>query len=276
DPKAIIPAGDTALASGTLHLDRLPETIQNLALRNVEVQLKRAERQIPPNLSEARRKLRKEFLKDVAATAEAVIKEGKDVTVQLAIDPKAQKATAEISLSARADSDLAKKMANLGKATSLFAGLGGSDSAAGGLFRYTLPENVRKALGALADQTIKDVEEKEQDEGKRDLVVRFLKAVAPSVKAGEIDSALNLLGPSRTKKYTVVGGVRMKDAAGVEKVLRDIVKVIPKQDQAKVKMDADKEGGIAIHRLDIKDKLDKQGKSVLGNASLYLAFRKDA
>jgi hypothetical protein len=276
DPKAIQPGGKSAVAFANVRMDRLPETIKQLALQNLERQLKRAERVSPPRESEAQRALRKRILKDLAAGVEAVIKDGKDLAVRLRVDPKAHKVAGEIRFTGKPDSGLANKILALAKTTSLFADLGGADSAASGLLRLTLPEDLRKAVSPLVDKAIKDYEEKEQDEGKRDLIVRLLKSLAPSVKSGEIDYAAALRGPSKAKKYTLVAGLRLKDATGVEKVLRDLVKVAPEADRAKVKLDADKEGDVAIHRLEIKDKLDKGARTVFGDAALYVAFRKDA
>src|SRR5262249_40999731 len=60
------------------------------------------------------------------------------------------------------------------------------------------------------------------------------------------------------------------------KVLRDLRENLPPQDRAKVKVDAETAGAVKIHRLDVQDQFDEQGKKFFGANPLYLAFRSDA
>jgi hypothetical protein len=278
DPETIKPAGKTALASGVLHLTRIPEIIRDLGISQVEKNAKKAEKQSPANETEVQRQFRVQVLRELAATVVAVLKEGKDLGFEVQVDRKAGKLATEFKLTGKAESDLAGKIAKLGQRTSLFTGLAGSDSAAGNLVHFMIPENLRKTLQPMLEKRIKYIEENEDNETKRDLEVRFLKSFIPTLKAGDVDYGLDLRGPTKAGKYTAVLGLKLKDAADLEKVLRDILKVVPEGEREKVKLEADKEGDVAIHRIDIKDRLekDKNAKKVFGDASLYMAFRKDA
>jgi hypothetical protein len=277
-PGTITPAGKTALASGVLHVDKVPKLLRDIGVSEVEKNLKKVEKQSPEGESEEHRQFRVQVLREIGGALVAVIKEGKDLGFEVQVNRKAGKVGAEFKLTGQAETALAEKISKLGQRTSLFANMAASDSALNKVAHFMLPENLRKTLQPMLEKRIKRIEDNEQNETARDLQVRLLKSFLPTLKAGDLDSGFDLRGPSKAGKYTAVFGLKMKDMADLEKVLRDILKVVPEAERDKVKLEADKEGDVAIHRIDIKDRLgkDKNAKKVFGDASLYVAFRKDA
>jgi hypothetical protein len=129
----------------------------------------------------------------------------------------------------------------------------------------------------VLDEVAKKSIEKETDKTKRAQAEKALPVVMPSLKAGELDVAFDLRGPSEDKTYTVVAGIKVKDGAELDKLLRKTAADLPEADKKKIKLDADKAGSIAIHELMITDDLDAEGKAIFGDkARAFVAIRPDS
>jgi hypothetical protein len=277
DAEMLKGSNPNSLVSVTLNLANVSQDSKQLALGQLETQTNKLKQKQPPRETAAQKEVRESFFREVAATGASVIKEGGEVTLQLDVDRQKGRVAFQLSLAGKSGSNLRRKIADLGRATSLFAGVTGEDLAARGLAHITLPADVRRALEPVVDHALKELPQKEQDPGKREMIERALKALAPTVKAGELDGAVILRGPSANGQYTLATGIKVRDAAEVEKVVRDIVaKVAPHTEKVKVKFDADKADDVAIHRIDVRGDVDKKFVKAFGNGPFYLAFRKDA
>jgi len=181
-----------------------------------------------------------------------------------------------VRLTGREDTKLAGNIADLGKATSVFGGALGSDAAMSFLMHWALPDALRDSLSPVVDEAVKKALENEKDDTRRSQAEKFFKALDPTLKAGDVDVAFSLRGPSADKHYTLMAGVKLKDGAGVEKAVRDLVKSLPERDQEKVKFDAETADGVKIHRVDAHKSFDAKARQTLGDHPLYVAFKDDA
>src|SRR5205807_1013243 len=82
------------------------------------------------------------------------------------------------------------------------------DSAASLLVSYALPERIKKALGPTIDELVTALPSKAPDETHKKLFAKLLNALAPSLKAGEIDAAVDFRGPSAKQHHTLVAGLK--------------------------------------------------------------------
>ena len=96
----------------------------------------------------------------------------------------------------------------------------------------------------------------------------------PTLREGEIDLAYGLRGPGKHDRYGIAGAMRLKDAAGVEKALRDAVKSLPKDAQAMFKLDAATVAGVKVHQI-LPPPLPEPAKSIFGESTVHIAFRPD-
>jgi hypothetical protein len=105
----------------------------------------------------------------------------------------------------------------------------------------------------------------------------LIKALLPTVKAGELDLGASLVGPDKDDKYTLVGALKLVDGKKVEEVIKETAKKeLPPEASDLFKFDEEKlPGGAKVHRVAIADKLEENGKKVFGKSDLYLTFRDD-
>ncbi len=94
--------------------------------------------------------------------------------------------------------------------------------------------------------------------GEGEAAEAFLKAVLPTLKAGELDAGFSLHGPGANGLYAVVIGLKVRQGADLEKAVKDALQKIPEKDREKVKFDVDKAGGVNIHSAVTDDKGDEK------------------
>jgi hypothetical protein len=268
-------ADDDSVVSLRASLADLPDLIKQQALLQLENGLsalkEKKDDKEPPAVTKAKTQIAEHF----AGRIKMILNEGEAVTLRLAVDAKKDDIVVDLSFKAKAGTALAKDMESAAKGQSLFAGLAGKDDAISANITATLPEDIKKALGPVVDDLIKQATEQEKDEVKKALAKAGLERLAPTLKAGEIDAGVSLRGPDSGGHYTAVAGVHVKDGKGLEGFLRDMVKNMPEKDREKITLDADSAGDAKIHKLVI-DNMDAEGKAIFGSPTVYLAVRDDA
>ena len=149
------------------------------------------------------------------------------------------------------------------------------DAVMNGLVHFTLPEKLGGKLTEIVKEGFKKAIEEDKEKDKKFQMTKLFDALLPSVEAGELDGAFSLRGPTRGG-YTLVGGVKVKRADQLMKTIFQILKELPAEDKNQLKLNADKSGDVAIHRLDLKTQFDAKTKEIFGDHPIYFAFRKDA
>src|SRR5262249_28396547 len=152
----------------------------------------------------------------------------------------------------------------------------GKNSAASGLISYALPERIKKALGPTIDEIVTALVSKARDETQKQLAEKMLTALAPSLKAGEIDAAVDFRGPSANKHYTLVAGIKLTGGEAVEKAIKELVPTLPQNVRDLVKMDAQKVGDVNIHSVEIDRVIDDKAREIFGNEPLHFTVRSNA
>jgi hypothetical protein len=275
-PADVLPESETALAAAVIRLDQIPDGIKEVGLGQLGLRLADIREQHAEKGTPAQRELIDKTSREANAQLKSIVNEGRELTIRLDVDQKKNDLGLSVSFDAKPDTKLASDIADLAKRRSLFAALAGKDSALSFLLSYALPERLQKALGPVVDEGIKTVLEQAQDDAHKQIAEKLLKVLAPSIKAGEIDAAMDLRGPSANKHYTLVGAIKLKNGEEVEKTLKEIITGLPEQVRDMVKFDADKAGGTPIHKVDFEHFMDDNARTIFGNGSLYVALRSNA
>ncbi|HKB39807.1 MAG TPA: hypothetical protein VKD72_25450, partial [Gemmataceae bacterium] len=274
-PAVVLPAGEIGTASATFNLEGVPEDIRKMILGQVEMRLGNLKEKQEKE-TKAQHALREKVIDEVAGTLKSLLDDGGSATVRLAIDQQGNDLSLSLSLAGRPGTTLAKNIQALGDTQSAVAGLIGSDSAMSAQATISLPESIRKAMGPAIDEATTAGLGRAKDATARELAERYAKAIVPTLKAGMLDVAADLRGPSKDKLYTAVAAVRIKEGKDLDKAIRASVEKLPEKEQARVKLDAESAGDIKIHRLDVGKEFDAKAKQLLGEKPVYFAVREDA
>jgi hypothetical protein len=274
-PGAVLPAGKDPVISLTVRIDQIPEKVRDLAISQVEEQLKAAKEEKKEDESPAQHRAKGEIIDVVQKYVVSVVKHGGHVALRLDVDEKAKEVSAELAFSGKEGTELAKDIAALGKHQSVVAGLVGPDSVMNFTLNVPNEEKFAAAMQALLKDEIKKKIDEEKDREKKEQTEKIFKAFEPSLKFTDADWALDLRGPKANGQYTLVGGMKVAHGPTLEKSLRDIVGQLPEKERGAIKLDAHKAGDVAIHTVSTKD-ADEGFKKAFGDGPAYLAIRSDA
>lgn len=275
---AQVSANDPAAAlSATLYLDRVPEQFRQAAVGGVQ-QFKALLHGEPGprgsfGIGMAELMILAGPLFQLYPLAEPAVRDGREFTLNLKFDRKRLDLLAELTLTARSGSELARLTSSIRPPTSLFPQMLGDDAAVRGLVRATIPDDLRKAflpkLEAGLGRAPNDVPVWGALAGK------LGEKLLPTLQEGEIDIAGALRGPFKGDRYGIVAGLRLKDAAAVEQALRDAVKALPKEARDVIKLGAMTDGGMRVHKVQLPP-LPEPAGAIFGESTVYVAFRPDA
>jgi hypothetical protein len=274
-PAQLFPAGAMPAASVTFRIDRIPDGIKQLGLQQFELKLAEEKAKEEPGETETQKKLKNAMIDEIGKRVSMLVKEGGELSVSLDVDRKQNELSAELTLTGVSGSQLAKDIAGIGKAQSLFAGSLGSDTGLGALVRLVLPDDVKKAMGPVIDEGFEQGLKEIKDDARRARGEKFLEALKPTLKSGDLDMAFTLRGPTAQKQYLVLLGLKVQNGPAIQAALQEMLKGERPEEQARYRWDMDKVGAVAIHSVEVKKELE-QFEQLLGGEPLYFAFRQDA
>jgi hypothetical protein len=276
DPAKVLQAKPNETVSATFRIDQVPDVFKQLITSQVEVKLAELEDQKQPGETEAQRKLRVQATKETARQIGTLINEGRELALRLGINREAHDLFVELSLSGKPNSELAAQIRAAGASQSSFAGLHSPSSAVEILLHGAIPENARQQLVKSVDDAFHSALDKEKDPNKRAVAEKLYAAILPTLKAGELDAAVDLRGPTKNKHYAALAALKLKDGQKLETVLRDLREDLPRPEREKIKLDVETVGSVKISRLDFQEQLDEPGKALFGANPFYVALRTDA
>jgi hypothetical protein len=263
-PAKALPPEGTAMISARVQVHKIPQALRKIASDWYNDIVNQATQQPLPGATPAVKQLFDEYLRWAGQLTTTFLNDAEEYALRFNPDW-----TMEQTVSGRPGTKLAKTIADMAKVKSLFAGMLPEDAAVNGLVNVVLPEGLQKALVGLVEETATNIEGKPGE--------KLIKVLLPSLKAGHLDVAVSLRGPSPKKLYTGILGVRLKDGQAVEKALQTEVAKLPAEIRKRFTFDKGI-GKERIHKIDLKDLLPDGDKveKIFGQNPVYLAFRDDA
>jgi hypothetical protein len=269
-PEKVLPANQRDVLSATVDIDQIPNKLKELGLGVIENHLADLKERDLPNHTEAQKKFRDAAVDEMSAAIKSLLNDGGQATLRLHLDRTGGDLSLTASVAGKAGSALAADIEKLGQAKSYTAALLRSDSALKGELNVHLPQKLR---GMLAP-ALKDAEKQalaRANEGQRELLTTILEGIRPTLKAAELDTAIDLRGPNDKGAYTVMAGVKIKEGAKMEKSFRKSASHFPDL----IKLDVEKVDQASIHRINPPKELKPGARRTLGDNPMYVAFREN-
>ncbi|HZT82659.1 MAG TPA: hypothetical protein VFA26_20690 [Gemmataceae bacterium] len=270
-PEDVLPEGQTGLASVTVRLDQIDPKAKEAAVAQLDLQMAELKDKQTGDLTELQKALSDQIAREVANRIKAVITEGRELTLKADVDRKKGDLHLDLSVDGQPGSKLAGSIKDLGRAKSVFGGLTGKDSAANVLFHYLLPEKVRQSMGPALEEAFKKAQADEKDDKKRELSEKLYKALAPTLKSGDLDLAADVRGPSKDGTYTLVAAAKVRDGEAVEQGIKEVIKELPEEAKGLVTLNAEKAGSVRIHKIDAEQFYDEDARKMFGKGPIWFA-----
>jgi hypothetical protein len=253
DEKALVPAqklydpAERGTIAGKIHFDRLTPAVK-LALPALLTTLKDTFLQIPGAGAQEKLILGpvEQAIEKIAARYLLMIGGADTAALRLNVDVPTSDIVVELTLTPKANSALAKEIADRKPTGNRFAGLLNADTAIGFKTRLPFFNDELRAAG------VKMLEEGQKQAGNpfgpngKDFVDELFKGLIRTVKTGEADIVAAVRGPDKDGNFSLVGAIAFEDPAALEKEFKKLI-----ENEAgglgEFKWDADKVGMVNIH-----------------------------
>jgi hypothetical protein len=276
-PATLLPtrkgAGEIAVS---IRLDRVPASYKDLVLQQTEQNLQK-QRERKEGEKEADYKARMAGMKLVQDGYERVLREGREMSVDLDVSSNRGQLVLALNLDAPPGTILADALKQFGSKQSLFRGLE-KGAAAGVRGIIPMAEPLRDTIRTGLEQSRRQLKDEKDPKGK-ELGTKLLDAIQPTLMSDELDLVINIYGPFPKKEsdptYVVLFGAGVKDGGKLEKTFREAAAQAKPEDRKELRLDVDRgSDGTAIHRV----KVDPKGKrkDQFGDPLMFLSFRPDA
>ena len=273
-PASLLPkrasAGDLSL---TVRLDRLPDMYKQQFNDALEQNLA-GQREKKAEESDAEYQGRLAGMKMSQEAFVAFVRDGKELSLDLVIDPKKDFVGVELNSSAVAASAYAKSLRKISAMKSKFRGMT-SDAAVGGYLAMPVPKGLRDLMGkAFDDGLAKAKVDPKTDEAAKKLAEEIAPAFRETITADSVDIAVAIQGPSTgsSPTYAMILALAVKGGANFDKAIRESYKTMPADKKKDVKLDFAKAAdGTPIHKLSNVN--DDPGP--FGESTVFTAFRDD-
>jgi hypothetical protein len=264
----------SSMMSLTVNVDQIPEQVRKLGISATALTLGEIKDQAPPGLTDKQKAIWETTLDESARIVKEFLEDARAAQWTLDLDKKTKDVSLSFRLDGKAGSTLVKNLAGLVPTSSPAAGLVGKDSVMGGILSLALPEPIRKATAPAIDEAIAKALDG-QDANVKDLLEPLVDTLKPTAKAGKFDLGVEMRGPAKKGKYSLVACLQVEKGEAIEKAFKDLLDKLPADVKEPITTDVAKVGSVNIHRIKQKD-VDKQAREMFGDGPLYLAVRGDA
>jgi hypothetical protein len=203
--------------------------------------------------------------------------EADEIGLRLNLDAKTGIFSNEIVIEPKKGTAAAKWARELKPTKNEFAGIVGADSAANLLIQTPLfSELVKTSFDSFAKKGAKFVADSDLPKEVQTAAAEGFKALRRSIAEEKLDLAASLRGPDADGQFSAVAAVSLKDTSELEKSLRAVVPVVPKEIKDLIKLDAFKVNGVAVHEIAVGEIMPPDAKKVFGKSSVYVATAPNA
>jgi hypothetical protein len=283
DPKTLPKPADVLggkpehIISVTARIDRFPDALKKMAVAYVENLLAAGKEQALPNETKAIKEFKEKAIDELVMNLKNLLDGGEEAALRLNVDPKKEEVALELELKGQKGSKLAKDIMSIRENKSAVGGaLSFPDAALSINLSASLPENLKKLFPGVVDDVIEIIKKQGNIPGEIQTKAEpLIKAVLPTVKAGELDLGLAMVGPDQSDKYTVIAGLKVVDGKKIEDAVRDIVKKeLPPEFSDLIQLNAEKlDGGATLHTVKTSAFIDEKGEKVIGKSDLHVVFK---
>jgi hypothetical protein len=269
--------GDLSIS---VRLDQLPQPFKDMALAQVEQHLAE-ERDQKPGEEDAAYRGRLAAMKLSQEAFTQFMRDCRDVNLDLIVDKTKEQVSLDLSVSAQANSGMAKNLAGFTSRSSAFRVLADPASALAGWASVPISPELQGMITRSAAEGFAKAQAEAKNETDKGLIRRAQAIVEEIAKSGSIDLgvAINPVAtPSSSGTSALVFGLQVPDARKIEDLMRDAMKSHPPDaSEAEVTLDAGKApDGTSLHRIKPVVKAEEAASvKAFGEPIVYLAFRKN-
>jgi len=249
-PKELLSVEKTGVMSISLNLSGLPEDLIKNIVPQIELQIAEAKQKKIPGETPAVQKLRNDVSEMLLQFIVQVFTQGDDLTMKVDMDRKAGDIGLGVSFKGKNGSELAKTIAGMGAGKSMGAGMISKDSVLHMNMNSVIPATARKDFIKVFQEGINKSIEDEKDAGKKGIMEKMAKALAPTLELGTMDAVMEVRKTSNGK-FAFLTAMKIAEGKKIEEVIKLLYKDLPDSEKKKLSLDFAKAGNTNVHKVDI-------------------------
>ncbi len=249
-PKELLSVEKTGVMSISLNLSGLPEDLIKNIVPQIELQIAEAKQKKIPGETPAVEKLRNDVSEMLLQFIVQVFTQGDDLTMKVDMDRKAGDIGLGVSFKGKNGSELAKTIAGMGAGKSMGAGMISKDSVLHMNMNSVIPATARKDFIKVFQEGINKSIEDEKDAGKKGIMEKMAKALAPTLELGTMDAVMEVRKTSNGK-FAFLTAMKIAEGKKIEEVIKLLYKDLPDSEKKKLSLDFAKAGDTNVHKVDI-------------------------
>lgn len=275
-PADVLGGKASDLLSATIRIDRLPDQMKKLAIGAIETQLAAGKDQPIPNETPAMKAFKEKMIDEMTTTMKSVLTDGEQVSLRLNVDQQSGETGIEFEIGGVKGSKLAKDFASIKENKSVAGGaLQSSDTCMTMNLSLALAANLKKLLPATIDDLLNEAKKQAPGEVQEKLKP-LVDALLPTLKAGELDAGMAMVGPNKDGKLTALVAAKIVDGKKIEAAVKAVAKDIPPDFANLLALDAeDLPGGYKLHTIKVGDFVPEDAQKAFGKSDVHLTFRDD-
>lgn len=261
----------------------IPAELKETFLKQMEDAGRESMENGPPPKNDAEKVGREVGFNATLAVVKALVNDGDKMTFGIDVDEEARLGSTDLSITSKANTDLAKSFAAYGKTVPAFASVA-PDAAPFKLLVSYPTTGITEQLNALfaamrasADEQIDKDEKLDSDADKtaaKGIAKRIFDIAQNTAKSGSMHSGV-ILDNAGDGKVCVIAGTKVAQGDDAAKLFDDVIKLSKDNPEiAKIKVDAAKHAGARIHEVAVEQ--DEENEKYFGDEPGHIAIRSDS
>ena len=267
-PKAFFANGEGAVASFLVRGDGIPAEVKTFVIGQFELAAAE-QRKKNGKMEEPTEKAFLDWFADgLSGGLKSLLNDAKELRVRIDIDAKTDELSAELVLTPKSGTNLAKYTSSLAGRPSLPSGIvAAANPLARASIKIAMTPDLKKGFGKMLDEVFEEALKK-KDGPEKEAMERALKVLAPTLKEAELDMAATLIGPDAKGRHTFLGALAVKDGKEIEKLAREFSAFAG--GAADFTFDVEKIGDFNLHKVVLNDVPDEVEK-IFGTKTIWVA-----
>jgi hypothetical protein len=268
-PKTFFAKDDGAIGSLIVRLDRIPDEVKTFILGQVELTTAEQRKKNGEKENPAEKAFLDWFGDGLTGGLKTFFEDSKELNIRVFVDEKADELSAELTLTAKQGSTLAKNFSAFAGKSSLPAAIvSGKQSAIRASTKVGLTPELKKRFAKVVDDVSAELEKK-ADPNAKAIVKQALETLAPTFKAADLDAAIAFNGPDAKGRHTLILAGAVKNGKDIERLLKELA--LSAGGVADFDFDVEKIGEFSLHKITLNDGPPELEK-IFGTKTFWMAI----
>lgn len=263
----LTPADPHRVFGLTLRLDQIPDDLKQLALGQIERRMAELKDESKPGETPEQARGRRAGIDAMNQMIKVVVSDGRALDFNVAVNGASDDVGIGLSIDGKPNTMMSTVIGVMAGSKTKFTPQ--PDSAFHVGINMSVPLIFKPLISTVIDSAVKDIPARESDPTRREMMMKLVSAVGPTLKAGILDLHVAAGQVGSGGKFSLVAGLGVEKGREIESAVKSLVPMLPERDRDNLKLDVTKVNDVNLHQLRVHD-MDANTQRLFGSdASLW-------